>query len=102
MSEPDPIHDVPGPAELSHEEQLNKLATYLEDLQRYRMPFGRYGPDNFPPAGKLIFELPHDYLIWYQDKGGGFPRGRLGELMQFVCEVKGAGAEEIFAVLRQR
>ena len=82
--------------------QLRKLAEYVEDLQRYRIPFGRYGPENFPPEGKLIYELPHEYLIWFRDGDDGFPRGRLGELMQFVCEVKTAGAEEIFATLRKK
>ena len=87
--------------DFSQEAQLRQLAHYFEDLQKYRIPFGRYGAENFPPAGKLIYELPHEYLIWFRDKGGGFPTGRLGELMQFVCNVKTAGAEEIFAVLRK-
>lgn len=88
-------------AEPTPEDRLLKLASYFEDLKRYRMPFGRYGPDNFPPAGKPIFELPHEYLIWFKEKGGGFPKGRLGELMEFVYEVKSASAEEIFAALRE-
>ena len=97
--------DEPSQAELSQTEpsqadQLQKLAAYFEDLTRYRMPFGRYGPDNFPPAGKLIYELPHEYRNWFKEKGGGFPKGKLGELMEFVYEVKAAGAEEIFGALR--
>lgn len=76
------------------------LAEYLEDLQRYRMPFGRYGPDHYPPAGRAIYDLPLEYLTWFQNKGGGFPKNRLGELMQFVREVKSVGAEMIFDKLR--
>jgi uncharacterized protein (DUF3820 family) len=92
--------DRPAEESWSHEGQLQQLASYMDDLMRYRMPFGRYGPDNFPPLGKLIYELPHEYLLWFSDKGGGFPSGRLGELMQFVFAVKSAGAQEIFASLR--
>lgn len=83
-------------------DMLARLAQCLDDLKRYRMPFGRYGPDHFPPAGKPIHDVPLEYLIWFQDKGGGFPKGKLGELMQFVYEVKLNGAEEIFDVLRHR
>lgn len=83
-------------------EILNQLAEYIEDLKRYRMPFGKYGPDHFPPAGKAIFDIPLEYLIWFKEKGGGFPKGRLGELMAFVYEVKANSAEEIFRPLRKR
>ena len=82
------------------EDRLDKLAAYFDDLKRYRMPFGRYGPDNFPPEGKPLHELPHEYLIWFKEKGGGFPKGRLGELMEFVYDVKSASAGEVFAALR--
>lgn len=81
-------------------DQLGLLAEYFDDLKRYRIPFGRYGPDNVPPAGKAIYDLPLEYLIWFKEKGGGFPKGRLGELMQFVYDVKSSSAEEIFAPLR--
>lgn len=81
-------------------EMADQLAQCIEDLKLYRMPFGRYGPDNFPPDGKPIYGLPLEYLIWFKDRGGGFPKGRLGELMQFVYEVKSNGAEEIFSIFR--
>ena len=99
--EEEPHQDETGPDEPSQADQLRQLAAYFEDLKQYRMPFGRYGPDNFPPTGKLIHELPHEYLNWFKEKGGGFPKGKLGELMAFVCEVKAAGAEEIFVALRE-
>ena len=79
---------------------IEKLAEYFEDLKRYRMPFGQYGPDKFPPAGKPIYDIPLEYLQWFNEKGGGFPKGRLGELMQFVFEVKSVGAETIFEPFR--
>lgn len=63
------------------------------DLSVWTMPFGRY-------QGRLIVALPDEYLMWFRDKG--FPTGRLGELMTFVCEVKLAGAEEVFAPILAR
>ncbi|MEM9081142.1 MAG: DUF3820 family protein [Verrucomicrobiota bacterium] len=64
----------------------------FEDLARYRMPFGRY-------EGRLLVELPEEYLIWFRERG--FPTGRLGELMSLVCEVKTTGAEEVFEPIRR-
>ena len=75
------------------------LTRCLDDLIRYRMPFGRYGPSGYPPFGKPIHELPLEYLAWFQRRG--FPDGRLGELMQFVYEVKANGAEEVLEPLRK-
>ena len=69
------------------------LADYLADLTRYRMPFGRY-------EGRAIHDLPLEYLRWFIDRRGGFPTGRLGELMAFVYHTKADGAEMIFAHLR--
>lgn len=70
------------------------LADYLADLALYRMPFGRF--KNAP-----IYDLPIEYLNWFLEKGGGFPKGRLGELMEFVYHTKSDGAEMIFAPLRK-
>lgn len=70
------------------------LARFLDDLLRYRMPFGRY-------EGSFIDELPYEYLHWFEERGGGFPRGRLGELMDFVYQTKSVGAEMVFAELKK-
>ena len=77
-----------------------RLGEYLDDLREYRMPFGRFGPQKMPPDGVPLYDLPLEYLSWFAEKGG-FPRGRLGELMRFVFEVKFNGAEEIFLPLRK-
>lgn len=79
---------------------LERLADYLVDLKTYRIPFGKYGPHHCPPNGRLIHELPLEYLVWFRERGGGFPTGRLGELMEFVYEVKSVGAGEVFLELR--
>ena len=70
------------------------LADYLADLALYRMPFGRF-------KNAAIYDLPIEYLNWFLEKGGGFPHGRLGELMEFVFHIKSDGAEAIFVPLRK-
>ncbi len=76
------------------EDMKADLADYLADLARYRMPFGRY-------QHRYLDELPLEYLQWFVTRGGGFPPGRLGELMAFVCSIKTDGAEIIFGPLKQ-
>ena len=66
----------------------------LTDLGSARMPFGKYGPENFPPEGKLLRELPLEYLAWF-DRKGAFPKGRLGELMRIVHQMKVEGSFEL-------
>jgi len=72
----------------------------LIEIGNTEMPFGKYGPEHYPPNGLPIDELPWDYLHWFVEKGGGFPRGRLGELLKIVYHAKGDGADEIFAMNR--
>lgn len=56
------------------------------------MPFGKY-------KGRLIADLPEDYLIWFKNKG--FPPGKLGMLMNTCYEIKLNGLEEILYELKQ-
>ncbi len=79
----------------------SELANNLKDLELFCMPFGKYGPNACPPTGMPLYDLPLEYLLWFQQRGDGFPTGRLGELMEFVCHVKGAGAGEVFAPMRK-
>lgn len=76
------------PAEAMRQE----LAGNLADLEVYRMPFGRY-------QNRKIHTLPYEYLHWFVERSGGFPGGRLGELMEFVYHTKAAGAEIVFSQL---
>lgn len=71
-----------------------ELRARFDDLARYRMPFGRY-------EGAPLYDLPYEYLLWFVQRGGGFPSGRLGELMEFVYHTKADGAEIVFAPLRK-
>ena len=65
-------------------EWLAELESCFDDLARYRMPFGRY-------EGAPLYDLPYEYLYWFVERGGGFPKGRLGELMEFVYHSKADG-----------
>jgi len=77
-----------------------QLAQSLEEISRTRMPFGKYGPQAHPPGGVPIYDLPVEYLLWFKQKG--FPRGRLGELLALVCQIKSDGSEAVFQPFRDR
>ncbi|TAE73345.1 MAG: hypothetical protein EAZ65_02030 [Verrucomicrobia bacterium] len=77
-------------------EEFRKL---LGELSGLRMPFGKYGPAAVPPQGMPVHDLPVEYLLWFKERG--FPKGRLGELMALVCEIKEVGMDALFDPLRQ-
>ena len=89
-----PVED-PGVNEIDREDFRNLLA----EIGRTRMPFGKYGRAAVPPAGMPIYDLPIEYLGWFKERG--FPKGRLGELLAIVYEVKGVGMDALFEPLRQ-
>lgn len=64
----------------------------LLELARARMPYGKY-------AGSLLIDLPEPYVVWYA--GQGFPKGKLGQFLQMVYEIKVNGLEYLFDPLRQ-
>ena len=70
-----------------------------EEIGRTTMPFGKFGPAHFPPHGMPIYNLPVEYLGWFAAKGG-FPRGRLGALLQMVYHMKVEGLDHVFDALR--
>jgi uncharacterized protein (DUF3820 family) len=58
----------------------------LIDLAQMEMPFGRY-------RGRLLIDLPEPYVVWFRQKG--FPKGRLGQLMGLLYEIKANGLEDL-------
>jgi uncharacterized protein (DUF3820 family) len=77
-----------------------ELARTLGEIARAHMPFGKYGPKEYPPRGVPIYDLPYEYLAWFARKGG-FPKGRLGELLEFVYLAKRDGADAVFDPVRK-
>ncbi len=57
------------------------------------MPWGKY-------KGRVILDLPEEYLLWMQRKG--WPPGRLGQLLALTLEIKIHGGEEVLAPLRRQ
>ena len=53
-----------------------ELAALLLEIGETHMPFGKYGPANYPPNGLRLHQLPYEYFQWFKDRGKDFPRGR--------------------------
>ncbi len=71
----------------------------LVEIGNHYMPFGRFGPKDFPPRGLPIMDLPEEYLGWFQQRG--FPNGRLGELLEIVWGIKDVGMDSVFDPMRK-
>lgn len=71
----------------------------LGEIAVARMPFGKYGPEHYPPQGMPLIDLPPEYLTWFQEHS--WPQGRLGELMEMVSEIKATGADHVFEPMRR-
>ena len=67
------------------------LRSQLIELVEYRMPFGKY-------QGRRLVDLPEPYVVWFSQRG--FPKGKLGELLSIVYEIKVNGLEYLFEPLR--
>ncbi|SDJ63771.1 DUF3820 family protein [Microbulbifer yueqingensis] len=64
----------------------------LVDIARMPMPFGKY-------AGRVLIDLPEEYLLWFAKKG--FPQGRLGHLLALALEIRIEGLEGLIHPLRE-
>ena len=63
----------------------------LRDLVTQEMPFGKY-------QGRLLADLPEPYLVWMAAKG--FPKGKLGQQLALLYEIKLNGLEGLLKPLR--
>jgi len=70
----------------------------LREIAATRMPFGKYGPQHYPPSGVPVMDLPYEYLSWFARQG--FPKGKLGTMLKIVWQAKGDGADAMFDPLR--
>ncbi len=57
------------------------------------MPYGKY-------KGRLLVDLPGDYLNWFARKG--FPVNDLGQLLQLMHEIDHNGLANLLAPLRAK
>lgn len=62
----------------------------LEELASMPMPFGKY-------KGTLLCKLPEYYLVWFKQQG--FPKGKLGQLLELMYEIKLNGLEYLLVPL---
>ncbi|WP_018969975.1 DUF3820 family protein [Rubritalea marina] len=81
--------------EIDREDFRNLLAS----ISNAHMPFGKFGPNHYPPHGIPLTDLPPEYLAWFAERG--FPKGQLGELMQAVHAIKECGMDPVFDPIRQ-
>ena len=65
----------------------------LTELANARMPFGKY-------KDRLLIDLPETYLVWFKRKG--FPKGKLGQMLESILEIKINGLEHLLLPLRQQ
>ena len=65
----------------------------LVELANTRMPFGKF-------EGRLLIDLPEPYVVWY--KGKGFPKGKLGDQLELIYEIKVNGLEHLVRPLVKR
>ncbi len=64
----------------------------LIQLVRMPMPFGKY-------KGRLLCDLPVSYLEWFNRKG--FPKGKLGMLLQTMYEIKLNGLDSLLDPIKE-
>lgn len=58
----------------------------LKEIVIMQMPFGKY-------KGTVLKNLPVSYLEWFARKG--FPKSKLGNLLQCLLEIKMNGLEDL-------
>ena len=72
---------------------MSKEKEYLIELANTKMPFGKY-------EGRFLIDLHEFYVVWYKNKG--FPKGKLGEQMALVYELKLNGLEDLVRNIRTK
>ena len=65
----------------------------LMQIVKMQMPFGKF-------KDSVLCDLPVSYLEWFQRKG--FPKGKLGILLETIYEIKINGLEDLLKPLKKR
>ncbi len=66
---------------------------FLIKLAHTKMPFGKY-------EGRYLIDLPEYYVVWYHNKG--FPKGKLGDMLTQVYELKLNGLEYLIKDIQRK
>jgi len=85
---------------MSSDPPIPNFKAIIAEIGRMNMPFGKFGPAHYPPRGVPIYDLPLEYLAWFETNG--YPKGRLGELIRIVYETRAVGGEAIFDECRNK
>jgi uncharacterized protein (DUF3820 family) len=63
----------------------------LLELAKAKMPFGKY-------KNQYLIDLPEFYIVWFKNQG--FPKGKLGNQLALVYELKLNGLEDLVRKIR--
>ena len=86
------MQDAPIPS-------ADELRALLAEIAAMHMPYGMYGPGNYPPDGCPLRDLPSEYLDWFWQRG--WPKGKLGQLMEQTFLIKNSGLDSLFEPFRK-
>jgi len=65
----------------------------LLELAKAKMPFGKY-------KNQYLIDLPEYYIVWFKNQG--FPKGKLGNQLALVYELKLNGLEDLVRGIRNK
>ena len=63
----------------------------LLELAKAKMPFGKF-------KNQYLIDLPEYYIVWFKNQG--FPKGKLGNQLALVYELKLNGLEDLVRKIR--
>jgi uncharacterized protein len=66
---------------------------FLIKLAHTKMPYGKY-------KDRYLIDLPEYYVVWYHAKG--FPKNKLGQMLETVYTLKVNGLEYIVREIQKR
>lgn len=66
---------------------------FLIALAHTKMPYGKY-------KDRYLIDLPEYYIVWYNNKG--FPKGKLGDMLKSVYELKLNGLEDLIRNIKKQ
>jgi len=73
------------------EENNQQNQQLLLELAKAKMPFGKY-------KNQYLIDLPEFYMVWFKNQG--FPKGKLGNQLVLVYELKLNGLEDLVRKIR--